>query len=55
MAFFNLVDWTLIVNIENWDMEKEVVVGNIKQQVLVIFGKLNEFEFETFACTLIEC
>jgi hypothetical protein len=49
MTFSHLMDWTLVVNIEKWDMEDEAVVWDVEQQVLVVFGKLNQLESEACA------
>jgi hypothetical protein len=49
MAFSNIVDMALVINIEKRDMEEEAIIRDIEQQILVVFSELNQFELKSFA------
>lgn len=53
MTFFYLVNWALIVNIQDRNLKTKSVIGNIEKQIFIAFGALDDGKLENFIASKI--
>jgi hypothetical protein len=49
MAYSNIMDMAMVIDIEKRDMEEEAIIRDIEQKILVVFSELNQFELQSFS------